>query len=73
MKKGVLKKLMVAAMFGISSLMIAPSADAMMQFYRPSYNDTYSVKVTDGSTITFARTGGVFGDMNKQFRKSKSK
>ena len=64
MKKGVLKKLMVAAMFGISSLMIAPSADAMMQFYRPSYNDTYSVKVTDGSTITFARTGGVSFTIN---------
>ena len=58
MKKGVFRKVMVAAMVGLVSLTIAPSVDAKMQFYRPSYNDTYSVKVSDGSTITFARTGG---------------
>lgn len=64
MKKGVLKKLLVAAMVGVSSLMIAPSADAKMQFYRPSYGDKIQVTVTDGSTITFERTGGASFTIN---------
>ena len=37
MKKGVLKKLMIAAAVGMSSLMLAPSADAKMQFYKPRF------------------------------------
>lgn len=64
MRKGMLKKLMVAAMVGMSSLMIAPSVDAKMQFYKPSYGDTIQVNVTDGSTITFARTGGASFTIN---------
>ncbi|WP_294151023.1 hypothetical protein [uncultured Selenomonas sp.] len=64
MKKGVLKKLMIAAAVGMSSLMLAPSADAKMQFYKPAYGDKIQAKVTDGSTITFARTGGVSFTIN---------
>lgn len=64
MKKSVFQKVMVAAMVGLGSLMIAPSADAKMQFYKPVYGDKIQAKATDGSTITFARTGGASFTIN---------
>ena len=64
MKKNVFQKVMVAAMVGLGSLMIAPSADAKMQFYKPVYGDKIQAKATDGSTITFARTGGASFTIN---------
>lgn len=64
MKKGVFQKVMVAAMVGLGSLMIAPSVDAKMQFYKPVYGNTIQAKVTDGSTITFARTGSASFTIN---------
>ncbi|MDY6350477.1 MAG: hypothetical protein SPL62_08320 [Selenomonas sp.] len=36
MKKSVFQKVMVAAMVGLGSLMIASSVDAKMQFYKPN-------------------------------------